>query len=114
MTAAVLGVDSSTQSCKVEVRELGTGRLLGRGSSPHPPAFPPSSEQQPHDWVSAFIAATQSALASCEQRPDVRAISVAAQCHGLVLLDNCGQVLRAAKLWNDTTGSPNLERLVER
>lgn len=113
-TAAVLGVDSSTQSCKVEVRELGTGRLLGRGSAPHPPAFPPKSEQQPHDWVSALIAATHSALASCAQQPDVRAISVAAQCHGLVLLDNCGQVLRAAKLWNDTTGSPNLERLVDR
>ena len=46
--SAVLGVDSSTQSCKVEVRELATGRLLGsRASAPHPPAFPPSSEQEP-------------------------------------------------------------------
>ena len=42
------------------------------------------------------------------------AISVAAQCHGLVLLDAHGEVLRAAKLWNDTTGAPNLARLVER
>jgi xylulokinase len=113
-TAAVLGVDSSTQSCKVEVREVATGRLLGRGSALHPPAFPPSSEQHPRDWVTAFVAATRAAMANCAQPLDIRAISVAAQCHGLVLLDEQGDVLRAAKLWNDTTGSPNLARLVER
>jgi xylulokinase len=113
-TPAVLGVDSSTQSCKVEVRELATGRLLASGSAPHPPAFPPCSEQQPRDWISAFVEAARTAIARCEQRPDVQAISVAAQCHGLVLLDDRGEVLRAAKLWNDTTGAPNLARLVER
>ena len=53
-------------------------------------------------------------MGACDERPDVRAISVAAQCHGLVLLDERGEVLRAAKLWNDTTGAPNLARLVER
>lgn len=111
---AVLGVDSSTQSCKVEVRELATGRLLGRGSAPHPAAFPPCSEQEPRDWISAFVAAARAAIAACAETPDVRAISVAAQCHGLVLLDGRGEVLRAAKLWNDTTGAPNLARLVER
>ena len=111
---AVLGVDSSTQSCKVEIRDLSTGRLLGSGSSPHPPAFPPVAEQHPDDWVAAFVAATGMAMSACEQRPDIRAISVAAQCHGMVLLDEHGDVLRAAKLWNDTTGAPNLSRLVDR
>jgi xylulokinase len=111
----VAGVDSSTQSCKVEVRDLSTGRLLASGAAPHPPAFPPCSEQHPDDWVTAFVSAAQQALAACEaERPEIRAISVAAQCHGLVLLDARGEVLRAAKLWNDTTGAPNLARLVER
>lgn len=110
----VLGVDSSTQSCKVEVRDIDSGRLFGLGTAPHPPAFPPSSEQHPLDWVAAFIAATRSALANCSEPVTVRAISVAAQCHGLVLLDGAGQPLRAAKLWNDTTGAPNLARLTER
>ncbi|MCU1699275.1 MAG: xylulokinase [Mycobacterium sp.] len=111
---AVLGVDSSTQSCKVEVRDVDTGQLLGTGAAPHPPAFPPRSEQHPSDWVAAFVAATRAALASCERPVTVRAISVAAQCHGLVLLDAAGQPLRAAKLWNDTTGAPNLVRLADR
>jgi xylulokinase len=113
-TPAVMGVDSSTQSCKVEIRDLGSGKILGSGAAPHPPAFPPSSEQHPSDWVGALVAAANQAVAACTERPDVRAISVAAQCHGLVLLDERGEVLRAAKLWNDTTGSPNLARLVER
>jgi xylulokinase len=111
---AVIGVDSSTQSCKVEVRDADTGRLLGSGAAPHPPAFPPRSEQHPCDWVAASIVATRAALASCEQSVAVQAISVAAQCHGLVLLDSVGQPMRAAKLWNDTTGAVNLARLVDR
>ena len=113
-TPAVMGVDSSTQSCKVEIRDLSSGKLLGSGAAPHPPAFPPSSEQHPRDWVGALVAAANHAVVACTEKPDVRAISVAAQCHGLVLLDDRGEVLRAAKLWNDTTGSPNLARLVER
>ena len=32
----VLGVDSSTQSCKVELRDAETGALLGEGRAPHP------------------------------------------------------------------------------
>ncbi|CAN5133291.1 FGGY-family carbohydrate kinase [soil metagenome] len=110
----VLGVDSSTQSCKVEVRDMDTGRLVATGSAPHPPAFPPCSEQHPIDWVTAFVAATRVALAKCAETVTVRAISVAAQCHGLVLLDSAGQPLRAAKLWNDTTGAKNLARVTRR
>jgi xylulokinase len=109
-----MGVDSSTQSCKVEIRDANTGGLLGSGSAPHPPAFPPCSEQHPADWITAFVAAARQAISNCAQPPEVRAVSVAAQCHGLVLLDDRGEALRAAKLWNDTTGSPNLARLVER
>lgn len=114
MNPVVLGVDSSTQSCKVEVRELASGRLLARASAAHPPAFPPSSEQHPLAWVSALVDATRAAIAQCREPVQVRGIAVAAQCHGLVLLDEHGQPLRAAKLWNDTTGAPQLSALAER
>ena len=43
----------------------------------------------------------------------MRAISVAAQCHGLVALDRDGKVVRPAKLWNDTTSAPQMSRLIE-
>lgn len=110
----VVGIDSSTQSCKAEVRDADTGALLGTGSAPHPPAFPPCSEQQPEDWWSAAVTAVRAALASAGTTGRaVAALSVAAQCHGLVPLDGRDRVLRPAKLWNDTTSTPYVRRLRE-
>lgn len=108
----VAGVDSSTQSCKVELRNLQDGKLLGRGTAPHPPAFAPSSEQWPADWWSAFERAFGRAVtAAGVSASDVVGLSFAAQCHGLVAMDDEGTVIRPAKLWNDTTSAPQLNRL---
>lgn len=106
----VLGVDSSTQSTKVEARDVATGQVLGSGSAPHPPTTPPISEQDPAAWWEALVAATQSL--SAEIRADVVALSVAGQQHGLVLLDGDGAAVRPAKLWNDTTSAPQATGLV--
>jgi xylulokinase len=108
----VAGVDSSTQSCKVELRLVEDGTLVGSGSAPHPPATPPASEQDPYAWWEAFRAAFTRAMSSSSAPPGVvRAISVAAQCHGLVVLDDEDRVIRPAKLWNDTTSAPELTSL---
>lgn len=109
----VAGVDSSTQSCTVELRDAADGRLLGSGRSPHPPTTPPVSEQDPADWWEALGLALGQALAAAGLvARDVDAISIAAQCHSPVLLDARDRVLRRAKLWNDTTSSPQATRLV--
>lgn len=109
----VAGVDSSTQSCTVELRDAEDGRLLGSGRAPHPPTSPPVSEQHPDDWWAAFAGALGAALADAGRRAsEVDAVSVAAQCHGLVLLDATGRVLRPAKLWNDTTSSLHAAAMV--
>lgn len=111
----VAGVDSSTQSTKVVLRDAESGETLGLGRAPHPATYPPLSEQHPDTWwnafTTAFSAATESAGASPSQ---VRAISVAAQCHGLVPLDATGTVIRPAKLWNDTTTAAEANELRER
>ncbi|MER6351972.1 xylulokinase [Streptomyces sp. NPDC001634] len=112
---SVAGVDSSTQSCKVEIRDLDDGSLLGSGSAPHPPAFPPSSEQDPASWWAALKAAFEAARRSAGvSGSDIAAVSVDAQCHGLVALDEQDEVIRPAKLWNDTTSAQQLERLKQR
>jgi xylulokinase len=112
---AVAGVDSSTQSCKVELRDADDGTLLGSGSAPHPPAFGPRSEQDPQAWWQALRTAFGAALAdSGGDAGAVIALAVDAQCHGLVAVDAAGRVIRPAKLWNDTTSAPQLERLRER
>ena len=109
----VAGVDSSTQSCTVELRDSSDGRLLGGGRAPHVPTSPPISEQDPEQWWQAFALALGQALDDAGLAAgDIDAISVAAQCHGLVMLDAQDRVLRPAKLWNDTTSSPQASALV--
>lgn len=111
----VAGVDSSTQSCKVELRDADDGTLLGSGAAPHPPAFAPSSEQDPAAWWQALRTALPAALADAGvDAVAVVAIAVDAQCHGLVAMDAADRVIRPAKLWNDTTSAPQLERLKQR
>ncbi|TML63164.1 MAG: xylulose kinase, partial [Actinobacteria bacterium] len=89
----VLGIDSSTQATTVEVRDADTGKLVASGRNPHPPTTPPRSEQDPTAWWEALEPLL---------RDDVGAVSVAAQQHGLVALDDRRALIRPAKLWNDT------------
>jgi xylulokinase len=103
----VAGVDSSTSATKVEVRDLDTGEVVGRGSAPHPPTQPPRSEQDPAAWWAAFESAWNQAGA-----PSVVAISVAGQQHGMVALDERLDVIRPAKLWNDTESAPDAGWLI--
>mgnify|MGYP003135683675 CR=1 FL=1 len=105
----VVGVDSSTQSTKVEARDVATGDVVASGVAKHPPTAPPVSEQDPRAWWAALVDAVAQLG---DHRADVVAISVAGQQHGLVLLDAAGDPLRPAKLWNDTTSATQADRLV--
>lgn len=90
----VAGIDSSTQSCKVVIRDAETGRLVRQGRRPHPDG----TEIHPRRWWEAL----QGAVDDAGGLGDVDAISVAAQQHGCVCLDEDGEVVRPALLWNDT------------
>ncbi|MFJ5986637.1 xylulokinase [Lentzea sp. NPDC092896] len=90
----VAGIDSSTQSCKVVVRDAETGRLVREGRAAHPDG----TEVHPSHWWTAL----QSALSDAGGLDDVSAVSVAGQQHGMVCLDEDGEVVREALLWNDT------------
>ena len=104
----VAGIDSSTQSCKLEVRDADTGELVRTGQRPHSPTVPPRSEQDPGEWWTALSSLLD------EHGHDVAAISVAGQQHGMVVLDDERRVLRPAKLWNDTESAPQADALVRR
>ncbi len=106
----VLGVDSSTQSTKVELRDADDGTLIGSARAPHPAVHPPRSEQDPEAWWEALCLAV--AEATADGAHAVAAVSVAAQQHGMVVLDGGGRPLRAAKLWNDTESAPEAAAMV--
>ena len=92
--ALVAGIDSSTQSCKVVVRDADTGELVRHGRAAHPEG----SEVHPDHWWAAL----QEAIRQAGGLEDVAAVSVGGQQHGMVCLDETGNVVRPALLWNDT------------
>ena len=90
----VAGVDSSTQSVKVVIRNAITGALIRSGRAVHPAG----TEVDPEYWWVAL----QEAIKLAGGLADVSGISIGGQQHGMVLLDKEGDVIRPALLWNDT------------
>jgi xylulokinase len=101
----VAGVDSSTQSCKVVVRDAATGALVRTGRAPHPDG----TEVDPEHWWVAL----QAAIDDAGGLADVAAVSIAGQQHGMVALDASGRVIRPALLWNDTRSADAAAALTE-
>ena len=99
----IAGVDSSTQSVKVVLRDAHTGQLLRQGRAPHPEG----SEVDPTLWKNAL----DSAINDAGGLDGVSAISIAGQQHGMVALDAAGEVIRPALLWNDTRSAQAAEDL---
>lgn len=100
----VAGVDSSTQSCKVMIRDAKTGVLVRSGLARHATG----TEVNPSVWERAFDVAVKQAGGL----GDVAAVSIAGQQHGMVPLDDDGTVVRDAILWNDTRSASDADDLV--
>jgi len=98
----VAGVDSSTQSTKVVLCDAGDGTVVGRGSAPHPPG----TEVDPAAWWDALGQAGAGLL------DRAAAVGVAGQQHGMVVLDEAGQVIRPALLWNDLRSAAAAAELI--
>jgi xylulokinase len=98
----VAGVDSSTQSTKVVLCDANDGTVVGRGSAPHPPG----TEVDPAAWWDALGQAGAGLL------DQAAAVGVAGQQHGMVVLDEAGQVIRPALLWNDLRSAAAASELI--
>ena len=100
----VAGVDTSTQSCKVVVCDAATGEVVRTGRASHPDG----TEVDPRHWWQAWLEASGGGLLD-----GVSALAVGGQQHGMVLLDEHGEVVRDALLWNDTRSARAADDLVD-
>ncbi len=101
----VAGVDSSTQSVKVAVCDAETGQILRMSRAPHPPGTEVSAEH----WWTAYETAT----ADASLLNNVEALAVGGQQHGMVTLDESGDLVRDALLWNDNRSAGDAEDLID-
>jgi xylulokinase len=107
-----LGIDCGTQGTKALLIDE-NGTTLGQGYAPHAIIERPSGarEQDPAWWVEALRTSVKQALANSTS--PVLALGVSGQQHGLVVLDENLEVIRPAKLWNDTETAPQNQQLVD-
>jgi xylulokinase len=99
----VIGIDTSTTATKAVLVD-GEGGVAGIASStygyetPHPRWI----EQDPGLWWEATIASVRQVLTECGiSGSAVEAVGLTGQMHGSVLIDDQGEVVRPAILWND-------------
>jgi xylulokinase len=100
----VAGVDSSTQSVKVAVCDLETGKVVRTARAAHPDGTEVSADA----WLGAY----QETTADPTLLQDVAALAVGGQQHGMVSLDENGHLVRDALLWNDNRSAPDAVDLI--
>ncbi|CAM3082420.1 xylulokinase [Pseudomonas floridensis] len=111
-----LGIDCGTQGTKALVLDADSGQVLGEGSAPHSLISDHNGrrEQDVQQWLTALQHAVGDALTQAGiSGQQIKGVGVSGQQHGLVLLDEQGQVLRPAKLWCDTETAPENQRLLD-
>ncbi len=98
-----LGIDASTTATKALLIDR-DGRVAAAAASEYGYQTPRPlwSEQDPGLWWRGAVESIRRALSgSGIEGKDVQAVGLSGQMHGLVLLDQDGDVLRPAILWND-------------
>jgi len=111
-----LGIDVSTTGSKALLIDQ-DGTVAASVSNPHTLQTPEPlwSEQDPGEWWEASTRSIQQALQQAGiEGGQVAAIGLTGQMHGLVLLDEAGQVLRPAILWNDQRTQAQCDQIHER
>jgi len=98
-----IGIDTSTTATKALLMDE-SGDVLGVASNEY--AFetpqPLWSEQDPALWWTATVESVRQVIAKTGvDAAAVKGIGLTGQMHGLVLLDEKGEVLRPSILWND-------------
>ena len=111
-----IGLDTSTTATKALLMDA-NGLVVGIGRSEYDYDVPRPqwTEQSPHLWWRATAEAINAALTtSGVDGGEVGAIGLTGQMHGLVLLDEAGEVLRPAILWNDQRTQAEGDEIRER
>jgi xylulokinase len=123
------GLDVSTQSCKLVVLDATAGRVVHVDAVEYDSDLPQYeteggtvrapeegvSESDPRMWIDAVRTVLGRLAESSVNALRIRCISVSGQQHGLVALDERGELARPlSKLWNDYSTLEECELLTQR
>ena len=115
MMKYVLGVDLGTSAVKVIlVNQHGEIKKEATREYPLSHPAPGYSEQNADDWVKGSVESIKEIIDSGVVNPeDIEGLSFSGQMHGLVLIDETGNPLRPAILWNDVRTTAQCVKITE-
>ena len=112
----LLGIDIGTSGTKTVMFDA-EGTALASASAEYPLYQPHNgwAEQDPLDWWDATVGTVRATLQKSGVDPaDVAAVGFSGQMHGLVMLDENGDVLRLAPIWCDQRTAKECVEITER
>lgn len=113
--AYLIGIDVGTTGTKTLLVDR-PGRIVASATAEYPMYTPRPlwAEQEPEDWWKAAISSIQQVLAVSRVDPkDIAGIGLTGQMHGMVMLDQRGQVLRRCIMWNDQRTAAQCEWIMK-
>src|SRR4051812_9015703 len=117
MGTRLLGIDVGTTGTRAVLLDE-AGRVVCAADAEHAAMSSPRfgwAEQDPRDWWRAACTAIKACLAKARvQAGEISGIGVTGQMHGLVLLDEAGEVLRPSIIWCDQRTEEQCRAITER
>jgi xylulokinase len=110
----LIGIDVGTSATKTVLFDE-EGAVIASSSQEYPLLTPNNgwAEQRPEDWRDAVLATVANVVKeSGVKGEDIKGIGISGQMHGLVMLDENGEVIRPSIIWCDQRTSAEVEDML--
>ncbi|MEG1985165.1 MAG: xylulokinase [Oscillospiraceae bacterium] len=111
----LLGIDVGTSGTKTVLFDK-NGSAVASNTVEYPMLQPQNgwAEQKPDDWWNAVCRTTSEVVRGSGVNPsDIRGVGISGQMHGLVMLDENGEVIRNSIIWCDGRTAEECEEITE-
>lgn len=110
----LIGIDVGTSATKTVLFDE-AGTVMASASQEYPLYQPKNgwAEQKPEDWRDAVLATLERVVSQAAvEREAIRGIGISGQMHGLVMLDEAGEVIRPSIIWCDQRTGEEVEDML--
>ena len=110
----LIGIDVGTSATKTVLFDE-DGNVVASASQEYPMYQPENgwAEQKPEDWRDAVLATLRQVSQAAEDKADIKGIGISGQMHGLVMLDEAGEVIRPSIIWCDQRTGEEVEDMLK-
>ena len=110
----LIGIDVGTSATKTVLFDE-AGTVMASASQEYPLYQPKNgwAEQKPEDWRDAVLATLERVVSQAAvEREAIKGIGISGQMHGLVMLDEAGEVIRPSIIWCDQRTGEEVEDML--